>query len=179
MMYRSYSLALALTVVGCAHQPAPMPAAAPMPAISAPPAAPQYLLASRAVYGDWQLLTPPDSTAFHGAREVQLTLGPAAFTITANYPAAAPMIVTGEASIANNGGPLTLTPRLCTRNGENISPPQSLPLGVPVTVLAGAAGQTMVFSVPGLTSHFTPTSVWQRSNGLVSSEAAGSITPPR
>ena len=34
----------------------------------------------------------------------QLTLGPAAFTITAFYPASAPLIVTGEAKIDAGAG---------------------------------------------------------------------------
>jgi hypothetical protein len=122
------------------------------------------------VYGDWVLATPADSTAFAGASLVELRLDRSTFLITASYPGAAPAIVRGSVT-ASSGGTLTLTPTTSTRGG----PARSglvLVANQPVTVLASAAGNTMVFSSPTGVTAADPSSVWHRKDAA---RAAGAL----
>src|SRR4051794_1074101 len=69
------------------------------------------------IYGDWVLASAPDSTAFAGARQVQLTLQPGTFTITADYAAQPQVVLSGSAQLANDGT-LTLVPSSGTAAGS-------------------------------------------------------------
>ncbi|MFL5577540.1 MAG: hypothetical protein ACJ79S_16410 [Gemmatimonadaceae bacterium] len=122
------------------------------------------------VYGDWVLATPADSTAFAGATLVELRLDRSAFAITANYPSALPTVVRGTVG-PGSGGLLTLTPTTSTKGGPG-RPGLVLVAGQPVTVLASAAGNTMVFSPPGGVTAADPSSVWHRKDAA---RAAGAI----
>src|SRR5690349_13311988 len=68
------------------------------------------------IYGDWVLASAPDSTAFAGARQVRLELQPGRFQITAEYPSQPAVMVSGSATIADDGT-LTLTPNAGTASG--------------------------------------------------------------
>lgn len=121
------------------------------------------------IYGDWVLATPPDSTAFAGASLVELNLAPSAFTITAAYPHAATTIVRGTLG-TTDGALLTLTPAASTQSGGRGA--LVLTAGQPVSVLASAAGNTMVFSPPGGVTASEPSSVWHRKEAA---KAAGTL----
>jgi hypothetical protein len=122
------------------------------------------------VYGDWVLATPADSTAFAGASLVELRLDRSAFVVTATYPGATPAVVRGSVTAAS-GGALTLTPATSTRGGPTRSA-LVLVAGQPVTVLASAAGNTMVFSPPAGVTAADPSSVWHRKDAA---RAAGTV----
>ena len=126
--------------------------------------------ATTTVYGDWVLATPTDSTGFAGARTVEMSLAPTSFVLTASYPGAAPTVVRGTVK-EGVAGLLTLTPETGTRGTPH---QQALVLvaGQPVTVLASAAGNTMVFSTPAGVSPHDPSSVWYRKDAA---RAAGTI----
>ena len=109
------------------------------------------------IYGDWVLASAPDSTAFAGAREVRLALQPGTFTITADYPTQAALVVTGTAALAEDGT-LTLTPSAGTAARQGALAMQA---GQPLSLLASAAGNTLVFKPP--TDRTTePSSVWHK-----------------
>jgi len=129
------------------------------------------------IYGDWLLATPADSTAFAGASAVELTLDRSSFVITATYPSAAPLVVRGAAT-AGEGGTLTLTPQTGTRPSAQSA--LALVPGRPVTVLASAAGNTMVFSPPNGVTAAEPSSVWHRKEAAKAAGTANAAaaTPP-
>ena len=127
---------------------------------------------STSVYGDWVLGTPPDSTAFAGASLVEMTLQPGTFTITATYPAHGPVRVSGTSQLTETGT-LTLTP---SEVGEGTNNRGALVMsrGVPLTLLASAAGNTLVFAPPS-SDDPVPSSVWHKKSAA---EAAGKVTKP-
>ena len=110
------------------------------------------------IYGDWVLASAPDSTAFAGARMVQLTLQPGTFTITAEYPTQPIMVLSGSAQLAD-GGQLTLTPSAGTAAGSRGA--LVMAAGQPLTLLASAAGNTLVFKPP-TDRAIEPSSVWHK-----------------
>lgn len=117
---------------------------------------------STSIFGDW-VLTNPDSTAFAGAKLVELSLQPTSFTIRAWYATAneAPATVTGTAAFGD--GILTLTPQ-GTTNGEARPGFAAFVVGRPITVVASAAGGSLVFAPPpsGEGSAVVPSSVWNK-----------------
>lgn len=127
------------------------------------------------IYGDWVLATPSDSTAFAGASLVELNIAPASFAITATYPhAAAPTVVRGTLT-TTDGALLTLTPNTGTVGGHRGA--LVLVAGQPVSVLASAAGNTMVFSAPGGVTASDPSSVWHRKEAAKAAGALPAKTP--
>ena len=122
---------------------------------------------STSIYGDWVLATT-DSTAFAGARQVQLTLQPGSFTITADYASQSPMVVTGTAQLAD-GGTLTLVPSSGTASGSRGA--MSMQAGQPLTLLVSAAGNTLVFKPP-TERVMEPSSVWHK---LDKAKQAGTV----
>ena len=122
------------------------------------------------IYGDWVLATPSDSTAFAGASLVELSLARSSFTITASYPHATPTVIRGTTTTADDGALLTLTPTSGTQAGGRGA--LVLVANQPVSVLASAAGNTMVFSPPGGVTAAEPSSVWHRKDAA---KAAGTI----
>ena len=121
------------------------------------------------IYGDWVLATPSDSTAFAGASLVELNLAHSTFTITATYPHSATSVVRGTVGTTDDAL-LTLTPTTGTQGGGRGA--LVLAAGQPVTVLASAAGNTMVFSPPGGVTAAEPSSVWHRKEAA---KAAGTL----
>ena len=109
------------------------------------------------IYGDWVLASAPDSTAFAGAREVRLELKPGTFTITADYPTQTPLVVTGTAALADDGT-LTLTPSGYTSARQGAL---AMIAGQPLSLLASAAGNTLVFKPP-TDRALEPSSVWHK-----------------
>jgi hypothetical protein len=125
------------------------------------------------LYGDWVMSTDPDSTAFVGARLVELSLSSSTFTLRAHYGVGgAPMVVTGTTSIAPGTSLVTLTPQSVTQ-GASMGRQSGLAPGQPVTVLASAAGGTMLFAPP-TGSLAIPSSVWHRTEAA---RAAGLLGP--
>jgi hypothetical protein len=116
---------------------------------------------SASILGSW-MLSNPDSTQFVGARSVELRLEPGTFSLVADYQGSPLMAVDGEASFDPSGGLLTLTPRSSTRQADGRTN-TLLPVGRPMTLLATAADNTMVFAQPGDALR-TPSSVWHRSS---------------
>ena len=124
------------------------------------------------IWGDWVLATAPDSTAFVGASRVEMRLEQTSFTITATYPTRPTVVVRGAVTQSADGGLVTLEPQsglegvgsgnFAWRAGER------------VTVVASAAGNTLVFAPPrDLIAR--PSSVWYRKE---LAERAGSVPPP-
>ena len=124
------------------------------------------------IWGDWVLASSPDSTAFVGASRVEMRLEQTSFTITANYPTRSTVVVRGTVTQAEEGGLVTLDPQsglegmaaggFAWRAGER------------VTVVASAAGNTLVFAPPR-DMIARPSSVWHRKEAA---ERAGTIPPP-
>ncbi|MEJ7810059.1 MAG: hypothetical protein WKG32_06515 [Gemmatimonadaceae bacterium] len=116
---------------------------------------------STSIMGDWILSTSPDSTAFVGARLVELQLTPGNFTITAHYGGQPALVVTGMAVGEPEGGLLTLRPQTNSRatRGERdvvLAPGQT------ISVIATAADNTMLFAPAQADAAVQPTSVWHR-----------------
>jgi len=111
---------------------------------------------STSVYGRWVLATPIDSTSFAGASQVELTLSPGSFALTATYADRTPLSVSGRADLAN-GGTLTLVPT--PGNGDATT--VGFPPGQPYTRVASASGSTLVLAAP-TSSVPLPSSVWYR-----------------
>ena len=109
-------------------------------------------------FGDWVLFTDPDSTAFAGARRVNLELNPTSFRMVAVYPAGDQMVISGTSSITPSGL-LTLVPETVTTPAAGGRPP--ILAGQTIQVLASAADNTMVFASPSEIAP-TPSSVWHR-----------------
>ena len=125
------------------------------------------------IYGDW-ILANIDSTAFAGARTVELALHQSDFTITAMYPGRPTFTVSGGA--ASGEGLLTLTP-------STVSDPSaaggSFIAGRPIVVVASAAGSSLVFAPPPHgqgTAAIVPSSVWHKKS---MAEAAGAVVPAK
>ena len=125
------------------------------------------------IYGDW-ILANPDSTAFAGARTVELALRQSSFTITALYPGRPTFTVSG--GVAEGSGLLTLTP-------SGVSDPSAVGgafvAGRPIVVVASAAGGSLVFAPPPTgqgTAAIVPSSVWHKK---AQAEAAGGVVPPK
>ena len=127
---------------------------------------------STSIWGDWVLGSSPDSTAFVGASSVQMRLDQSSFTITANYPARSPVTITGAVTVSADGGLVTLEPRSGlegTGGGAFGWTP-----GERVTVVASAAGGTLLFAPPR-DALARPTSVWHRKDVA---QKAGIVPPP-
>ena len=124
------------------------------------------------IWGDWVLASSPDSTAFVGASRVEMRLDQSAFSITANYPTRSTVVVRGSVTLSEDGGLVTLEPQsglegmgsgnFAWRTGER------------VTVVASAAGNTLVFAPPR-DMVARPSSVWHRKDAA---ERAGTVPPP-
>ncbi len=129
---------------------------------------------SASIYGDWILATSSDSTAFVGARIVELNLSPGRFALTAHYTAQQPLVIAGDAFADPSGGPLTLTPRTNSRAQSGSSDPV-MPVGTPVSVIATAADNSMLFA-DSRGESIRPTSVWHRK---AAAKAAGQSVDPK
>jgi hypothetical protein len=124
------------------------------------------------IWGDWVLATAPDSTAFVGASKVEMRLDPTAFSITANYPTRPTVVVRGSVTVAEDGGLVTLQPEAGLEgvgSGGFAWHP-----GERVSVVASAAGNTLVFAPPR-DNAARPSSVWYRKEAA---QKAGTMTPP-
>jgi hypothetical protein len=126
---------------------------------------------STSIYGDWVLATP-DSTAFAGSTLVELHLQRSSFIIRAAYPnEATPQVITGTAQI-DSTGLLTLVPTSgAQRTGGN--GPLMMVVGRPVTLIASAAGGTLLFKPPHENVDPTPSSVWHKKSAAT---AAGKVS---
>jgi hypothetical protein len=124
------------------------------------------------VYGDWVLATPTDSTGFAGAKAVELKLDRTSFVVTAIYPNSAPQTIRGTVGTGENGL-LTLTPGTSSQSTIR-SAGLVMVAGQPITVLASAAGNTMVFSTPRGSAPQDPSSIWHRKDAA---KAAGDQQP--
>ncbi|MGI9075969.1 MAG: hypothetical protein ACR2G6_01400 [Gemmatimonadaceae bacterium] len=129
---------------------------------------------SASIFGAWILATSSDSTAFVGARIVELNLSPGRFTLTAHYVAQPPLVITGDAFADPSGGPLTLTPRTNSR-AQSGGTDLVMPVGTPVSVIATAADNSMLFASSRGES-IQPTSVWHRK---AAAKAAGQSVDPK
>lgn len=114
------------------------------------------------IYGDW-VLTNVDSTAFAGAKLVELGLQPTSFTLTATYPTQESVAVTG--TVAYGDGLLTLTPMTSNAAlGERWH--GAFVTGRPIVVVASAAGGSLVFAPPPTSQQgsaaIVPSSVWNK-----------------
>ena len=125
------------------------------------------------IYGDW-ILTNPDSSSFAGARTVELNLATSTFRINAMYPSRPNFTVTG--GVSEGGGTLTMTP-------STVSDPAgaggSVVPGRPFTVVASAAGGSLVFAPPPTgsgTAAIVPSSIWHKK---AQAEAAGAVVPAK
>ena len=126
------------------------------------------------IYGDWMLATI-DSTAFAGAKVVELSLQPTTFTIRATYPNREPVVVSGTASVTQDGL-LTLTPQTGMDETSAHWRAVSLLPGQPITVMATASGGSLIFASPTASAP-VPSSVWHK---MTAAERAGLLpkTPP-
>lgn len=133
-----------------------------------PPA--HTLPTTTSIYGDWVLASPVDSTAFSGATSVQMTLGQSAFTIIAAYPGQPDSHVTGTVS-TSEGGVIILTPMNGSTNTSQAGRSMALMPGQPISLIASAAGGSLVFKPPHETDP-TPSSSWMKRSAA---EEAGLI----
>jgi hypothetical protein len=126
------------------------------------------------IFGDW-ILKDPDSTAFAGANQVELQLQPTTFTIIARYPNAAPVTITGVVTSTETGG-LVLTPKAGLNETTSRWRELQFVPGHPLTLVASAAGNTLVFAPPpqiqGGQLAVNPSSVWHKKTAA---EAAGMV----
>jgi hypothetical protein len=113
------------------------------------------------IYDDWVLATPVDSTAFAGAERVELSLTTATFTITATYPGAGTVVVSGSSGRRQDDGPLLLVPRSITRAGGSLQTHAGLTVGDTLALLASASGNVLVFAPPD-GQPGQPSSIWHR-----------------
>ena len=123
------------------------------------------------IYGDWILATQ-DSTAFAGARAVELSLQQTSFTVTATYPGRPTFTAAGTAAASD--GLLTLTP---TAVSDPTAAGGAFVSGRPIVVVASAAGSSLVFAPPPHgqgTAAIVPSSIWHKK---AMAEAAGSAVP--
>ncbi|MDB4905625.1 MAG: hypothetical protein JWO05_409 [Gemmatimonadetes bacterium] len=115
-----------------------------------------------AVWGDW-VLHEPDSTAFIGAKRVDLALQPGAFTLTTNWRGRPSETVHGTATVSEETGAVTLISQTGSTSVAGLT------AGSSMTLDASAAGNTLVFAPVGGNPHL-PSSVWYR---LDAAQAAG------
>ena len=115
-----------------------------------------------AVWGDW-VLHEPDSTAFIGAKRVDLSLQPGAFTLTTDWRGRPKETVRGTATVSEELGTVTLISQTGSTSVAGLS------AGSSMTLDASAAGNTLVFAPVGGNPHL-PSSVWYR---LDAAKAAG------
>jgi hypothetical protein len=128
------------------------------------------------IYGDW-VLTNVDSTAFAGAKLVELDLQPRSFKLIATYPTQDTVAVTG--TVGYGDGLLTLTPLSNTAAvGERWH--GAFVTGKPIVVVASAAGGSLVFAPPPTSQHgsaaIVPSSVWNKRS---QAERAGQVPGAR
>ena len=124
------------------------------------------------IYGNW-VLDNVDSTAFAGAKVVELALQPTTFTITAWDQNDATTTVSG--SVAYGEGLLTLTPT----GGSGATPDRwggAFVPGRPISITASAAGGSLVFAPPPTNGvpAVVPSSVWHKKDQA----KAAVIVPP-
>ena len=122
------------------------------------------------IYGDWVLSSPVDSTAFAGASTVELNLSETRFTINATYPGRTTQRITGSVA-TGEGGILTLIPESGSTDASMARRSMSLVPGQPISLIASAAGSSLLFKPPHETDP-TPSSVWAKRS---MAEAAGKI----
>lgn len=127
-----------------------------------------------AVWGNW-ILRHPDSTSFAGASTVELVMQPGAFTLTANYPGTSPVVISGRVD-QSEGGLLTFVPQSGVGSSTSRWHAFHFVSGQPITVLAGAAGNTLVFAPSARLQDPTPSSVWNRMNAAEEAGLLGSRT---
>jgi len=125
---------------------------------------------STSIYGQWVLASPVDSTAFAGATSVQMNLGASAFTIIASYPGQPDSHMTGTVS-TSEGGVIILTPMTGGTSTSYAGRSMALMPGQPISLIASAAGGSLVFKPPHETDP-TPSSSWMKRS---SAEEAGLI----
>jgi hypothetical protein len=125
---------------------------------------------STSIYGRWVLNSPVDSTAFAGATSVQMNLSETAFTILASYPGQPDSRVTGTVS-SSEGGVIILTPMTGGTSATYTGRSMALVPGQPISLIASAAGGSLVFKPPHETDP-TPSSSWMKRENA---EAAGLI----
>jgi len=113
-----------------------------------------------AVWGTWVLRTP-DSTAFVGADNVQMALSPGSFQLVAEYPSSPTVRISGVASITDRGV-LTLTPESSLSANAPTGRSLRFNAGQPISLLASASGNTLVFSPEHRNLDPTPSSVWHK-----------------
>ena len=126
---------------------------------------------STSIYGDW-VLANPDSTAFAGANNVEMSLQPTNFAINAGYPSRPAVMISG--TVIYRDGLLTLTP---TGGSADMGPlGAAFATGRPIVITASAAGGSLVFAPPptGGTTAVVPSSVWHKK---AMAEAAGKVNP--
>lgn len=123
-----------------------------------------------AVWGNW-VLRHPDSTSFAGATTVQLAMQPGTFTLAANYPGTAPVVITGRVDQSDDGM-LTFVPESGVGNASDRWHAFHFVAGQPITVIASAAGNSLVFGSSARLNDPTPSSVWSRADAA---EAAGFV----
>jgi len=126
------------------------------------------------IWGDWVLATAPDSTAFAGASSVEMRLEQSSFTITANYPTRPRVTVRGSVTQTDAGGLVTLDPQSGLEAVGGGGTFGWTP-GERVSVVASAAGNTLVFAPPR-DNLARPSSVWHRKEAA---QKAGRAPPPR
>lgn len=171
---RRFPALLSLTLLVAACQPARERVV--LRELPAPVAGPKTV----SVLGDWVLATSPDSTVFVGAKEVELRLNMTDFTIRARYPNSADVVITGDARTDGSAGPMQLVPRQVSASAASGAPPVALVPGQPITFIASAAGQTLVFGELDPEAAPVPSSVWHRVDAARAAgtyEAAGKVEP--
>ncbi|HJU89071.1 MAG TPA: hypothetical protein VJ672_06740 [Gemmatimonadaceae bacterium] len=134
------------------------------------------------VLGDWVLATRPESTVFVGARQVELHIGMREFTIQARYPTRSDVVITGDVSTDGTAGPIQLIPRSIAGGAGGSAPPIAIATGQPISLIASAAGQTLVFGSLDPGAPPNPSSVWHRREAARAAgtyEAAGKIEPEK
>jgi hypothetical protein len=134
------------------------------------------------VLGDWVLATRPDSTVFVGASQVELHIGMNEFTIQARYPGRSDVIIKGDVNTDGTTGPLQLVPRTMLGGAGGGAPPLAIVTGQPITMIASAAGQTLVFGSLDPGAPPNPSSVWHRREAARAAgtyEAAGKVEPEK
>lgn len=129
---------------------------------------------STSIYGTWVLASPVNQTAFAGATSVQMNLAETSFSILATYPGQPNSIVSGTVS-AGEGGTVVLTPTTGSTNTTYAGRSMALMPGQPISLIASAAGGSLVFKPPHETDP-TPSSSWMKRSqaeqaGLISKNA--------
>ena len=126
---------------------------------------------STSIYGQWVLASPVNQTAFAGATSVQMNLGESTFSMLAEYPGQPNSIVSGTVA-TGEGGTIVLTPTTGSTNASYAGRSMALIPGQPISLIASAAGGSLVFKPPHETDP-TPSSSWMKRS---QAEAAGLIS---